>query len=97
MATADVPPLLTCPQVAQLLRYEGSSAATRARVRRLVLSVERRTGTTIHLKMGKDWLIPRAAIEALTCAESGLADRVEDLEREVRDLRERVEHLETRS
>ncbi|AUX31940.1 MULTISPECIES: hypothetical protein [Sorangium] len=91
--TVDAP-LLTCRQVAQLLRYEGSPKAQRVRVRRLIASVEQRTGTTIHRRVGNRWLIPRSAIESLMSPESGLSDRVDDLERQVRDLRDRIEHLE---
>ncbi|WP_437895174.1 hypothetical protein [Sorangium sp. So ce124] len=76
--------------MAQLLRFEGSPKAQRARVRRLVASIEQRTGKTIHRRVGSGWLIPRSAIESLMSPETGLADRVEELEQQVRDLTMRI-------
>ncbi|WP_437759499.1 hypothetical protein [Sorangium sp. So ce1389] len=79
-------------QLADLLGYRGRERGRRAL--RLCEAAAKQRGTPLHFRNGRRWFVSRESIQALLSSEFSLADRVEDLERQVRDLTMRIEHLE---
>ncbi|KYF66686.1 hypothetical protein BE15_12635 [Sorangium cellulosum] len=89
--TGDAP-LLTMAQLADLLGYRGRQRGRRAL--RLCEAASGQRGTPLRFRNGRRWFVSRESIQSLLSSEFSLADRVEDMERAVRDLRMRIEHLE---